>query len=109
MRGVLERVVVVDRLLVGATFIDRRWAASAFRSWLMGVIGRPASEADRFCMGGSSMVGDLPSCSSTTLGRPAKAYDTMTAMSQLRPLSHREMDMVRALHSLTGSWITTSS
>ena len=106
--GVAERLAGVDEMrLVGVTFIDSRWAAS-FRSWLMADMGRFATEAERCCMGGRSVVGDLQS-SSTTLGRPTKAYETMTAMSQLLPLSHREMDMVRALNSFTGSWMTTSS
>lgn len=100
--GVVERLVGKDeRRLVGVTFIDSRWAAS-FRSWLIAEMGRLATEAERCCMGGTSVMGDLQS-SSTTFGRPTKAYETMTAMSQLLPLSHLEMDMVRALHSLTGS------
>jgi hypothetical protein len=91
--GVADRLVVAEeRLVVGWTFIDMRWAASAFRSWPMGKSGRPASEADRCWRTGAS-TGD---CSSTTLGRPTQAYEIVTAMSQLRPLSHREMDMVRA-------------
>lgn len=106
--GEVERLVGMDeRRLEGVTFIDSRWAAS-LRSWLMAEMGRFATDAERCCIGGRSVVGDLQS-SSTTFGRPTKAYETMTAMSQLLPLSHLEMDMVRALHSLTASWMTTSS
>jgi hypothetical protein len=103
--GVVARLAGVDRnWLVGGALIDSRWAAS-FRSLLIAETGRLASEADRCCIGGSSVMGERQS-SSTTLGRPTKAYETMTAMSQLLPLSHREMDMVRAL---AGSLMTTSS
>jgi hypothetical protein len=106
--GVARLVGVDERRLVGVAAMDSRWAASALRSWLMAAMGRFASEADRCCTVGTSVVGERQS-SSTTLGRPAKAYETMTAMSQLRPLSHREMDMVRALHSFAASCTTTSS
>jgi hypothetical protein len=92
---------------VAGTFIDRRWAAS-FRSWLIAAMGKFASEADRCCTGGRSTVGDRQS-SSTTFGRPTNAYETMTAISQLLPLSHRDIDMVRALHSFAGSLMMTSS
>jgi hypothetical protein len=94
-------VGVGERRLVAVTFIDKRWAAS-LRIWLMAETGRLATEADRCWVGGISAVGNRQS-SSTTLGRPTNAYETITAMSQLLPLSHREMDMVRALPSFTGS------
>lgn len=97
-----------EMLAVGVAFIDIRWAASAFRSWLICETGRCASEAERVWKAIASTFG-LESCSSTTLGRPTNAYDTMTAMSQLRPFSQREMDIVRALHSFAASWITASS
>lgn len=92
---------------MAGTFIDRRWAAS-FRSWLMAEMGKFASEADRCCTGGRWVIGERQS-SSTTFGRPTKAYDTRTAMSQLLPLSHRDIDMVRALLSFAGSLTMTLS
>ena len=94
------------RRLVGITFMDNRWASSALRSLLAAVMGmRLATEADRCCTVGRSAAASI----STILGRPACAYDTATAMSQLRPLSHLEIDIVRALHSFERSWTTTSS
>jgi len=96
------------RRLVGMTFIDRRCASSALRSLLAVVIGsRFATEAERGCTVGRS-TGERQS-TSTTLGRPAFAYETSTAMSQLFPLSHLDTDMVLALHSCERSWTTTSS
>jgi hypothetical protein len=93
---------------VAGTFMDRRCAASALRSWWMTAAGRFPMEAERCCMVGPSAVGDRQS-SSMTFGRPTWAYETMTAMSQLLPLSHRDMDMVLTLPSLMGSWMTASS
>lgn len=45
---------------------------------------------------------------SIILGRPADTNDTVTAMSQLRPLSHREMDIFLALKHSFGSWMLAS-
>lgn len=89
---------------------DMRWAWSALRILLMSVMGRWATEAERGCMAGHSAMGDVPVASSMTLGRPAKAYDTRTAMSQDFPLFHRETDRDLAFwQSLVMSWMTTSS
>jgi hypothetical protein len=96
------------RRLVGSTFMESRCASSALRSLLAVVIGsRFATEAERCCTTGRS-TGERESIS-TTLGRPACAYDTSTAMSQLFPFSHLDTDMVLALHSVVRSWTTTSS
>jgi hypothetical protein len=95
------------RRLVGMTLMDSRCASSAFRSLPADVTGsRFATEAERCWTVGRS-TGER--WFSTTLGRPACAYDTSTAMSQLFPLSHLDTDMVLALHSCERSWTTTSS
>jgi hypothetical protein len=96
------------RRLVGMTFMDSRCASSAFFSLWAGPFKMLATEADRCCNAGRSPTGERQS-SSTTLGRPACAYDTIIAMSQLLPLFHLDIDIVLALDSFMRSCTTTSS
>ena len=92
--------------VVGRTLSDRRCASSAFCRRLAAVMGSIlATDADRCWTGGRSPRGSM----STILGRPAWAYETATAMSQLLPLAHLEMDIVFAVDSADMSWTTASS
>lgn len=98
--GSIDGVVVRESTrggkgLVGMTFIEKRCAASAF--FRLSNAKMLATDAERCCsIIGLSVVGDRQSIS-TTLGLPAKAYETITALSQLLPLSHLEIDIVLAL------------
>lgn len=71
--------------------------------------GSCASEAER-CGGGSRVIGEPAVASSITLARPGETNDTLTAMSQLRPLSKRDTLILRASkHSLSSKTTTSAS
>lgn len=88
--------------VVAVSGIDIRCVSASFELLSTDAKVKPAREVDLCCIVGRSVMGERQS-SSTTLGRPANAYDTVIAMSQLLPLSHRDTDIVLALHSFTTS------